>query len=189
MSGQLYNPSIIQIIPGLYVGDRNSINYISIITEINFKAMVSLVDIESEDSESFWLKGWINYHKLIECQDPLTQNILPRFDEICNFIKENHQNGNVFIHGIADSLFSTTVVIAYLIRKNCQSLAWALDFVQNYIFFELNENLRAQLIIWEYENMSPIPPIPPRQPYRCHLCGSLEHTARSLSCLERFRPI
>ena len=68
MSGQLYNPSIIQIIPGLYVGDRNSVNYIGIISEINFKAIVSLVDIESADSKSFWLKGWLtdNYYKLIE---------------------------------------------------------------------------------------------------------------------------
>jgi hypothetical protein len=56
MSGQLYNHSIIQIIPNLYVGDRDSINYIGIISEINFKAIVSLVDMESADLESFCLK-------------------------------------------------------------------------------------------------------------------------------------
>ena len=50
MSGQLYNPSIIQIILGLYVGDQNSINYISIISEINLKIIVSLVDMELSHS-------------------------------------------------------------------------------------------------------------------------------------------
>jgi protein-tyrosine phosphatase len=180
MSARRRNPVISKIEPGLYLGGfKSCFDDYTCITKNNVSAIVTLL----EDRWEPWTDLELvpnGCHMFIPCEDSPTQDILIRLAEICDFIDENRQDGsanNVLVHCWAGVSRSATVVVAYLMRKNCQSLDSALASVRECRRIEPNPNFMEQLAVWaevKYELWIDPAKTVPKSPYAAYLARRAE---------------
>ena len=148
-------PTISEIEPGLFIGDFASSSELSTLADNKITAIVSLANNESE----IWSRPANRElvpqasHMFICCADSPTQDILARLGDICDFI-DNHSNkspgqSNILVHCTAGKSRSATIVVAYLMRKNGQSLDTVMKHVRDKRSIAPSTNFLDQLRIWE----------------------------------------
>ncbi|KAH7391739.1 dual specificity phosphatase [Pyrenochaeta sp. MPI-SDFR-AT-0127] len=143
--------SITKIIDQLYLGDGKSSHDSEILVEHNITAVVSL----SGGPWVPWSQPW--YKKIIpegnhffrKCEDSMTQDLLPELAEICDFIKQHLHSGSVLVYCDRGVSRSAAVVIAYLMQTYQYTLTIALAFVGEKRKIKPDDNLKAQLALWE----------------------------------------
>ncbi|OIW26356.1 phosphatases II [Coniochaeta ligniaria NRRL 30616] len=146
-------PSISEIEPGLFIGDFASSSQLSTLTNNNITAIVSLANNESE----IWSRPANRElvpeasHMFVCCADSPSQDILARLGDICDFIDKHMQSAdsNILVHCTAGRSRSATIVVAYLMRKNHQTLDAVLKHVKDKRRIEPSGNFIDQLHIWE----------------------------------------
>ncbi|KAB5533550.1 protein-tyrosine phosphatase-like protein [Coniochaeta sp. 2T2.1] len=148
-------PTISEIEPGLFIGDFASSSELSTLTDNKITAIVSLANNESEIWSRPANRELVpqDSHMFICCADSPTQDILVRLGDICDFI-DKHSNkspgqSNVLVHCTAGKSRSATIVVAYLMRKNGQSLDAVMKHVKDKRSIAPSANFKDQLRIWE----------------------------------------
>jgi dual specificity phosphatase 12 len=166
-------PTISEIEPGLFIGDFASSSQLSTLTDNNITAIVSLANDESE----IWSRPANRElvpeasHMFVCCADSPSQDILARLGDICDFIDKHlhFANSNILVHCTAGKSRSATIVVAYLMRKNHQSLDTVLKHVKDRRRIEPSGNFIDQLQIWEevgYQVWEDAERTKPKLPYR-----------------------
>ncbi len=72
----------------------------------------------------------IPFHLVIDARDNVNQGLSTYFDQTFEFIDKHLETTNVFVHCLAGISRSSTVVIAYLMRKFRWRLEKTLKFVK-----------------------------------------------------------
>jgi protein-tyrosine phosphatase len=144
------NPSITKITGQLYLGDSTSSRDQRILDENNITAVVSLSGGRWVHWSQPWYKKIIpeGNHLFIQCEDSMTQDLLPELAGICDFIKQRMDSGSVLVHCDRGVSRSATAVIAYLIQTYQYDLATALAFVREKRKIKPNDNFKEQLEVW-----------------------------------------
>ncbi|KAH8903846.1 phosphatases II, partial [Coniochaeta sp. PMI_546] len=166
-------PTISEIEPGLFIGDFASSSQLSTLANHNITAIVSLANSESE----IWSRPANRElvpeasHMFVCCADSPTQDILARLGDICDFIDKHMRiaNGNVLVHCTAGRSRSATIVVAYLMRRNRQTLDSVLKQVKDKRRIEPSGNFLDQLQIWEdvgYEVWEGVEKTKPKEAYQ-----------------------
>lgn len=152
MSTRLFNHSISEIEPTLYLGDLSSSNDLPLLREKNITAIVSLLEAPSPPWSPPSRRELVpeDRHLYISCPDNLTQDLLCRLPEICDFIDAKRNNGahSLLVHCTAGISRSATVVLAYLMWKHRQPLEAALEMVEKSRHVSPNPNFMRQLAVW-----------------------------------------
>lgn len=166
-------PTISEVEPGLFIGDFASSSELSTLTNNNITAIVSLANNESEAWSRPANRELVpeDCHMFVCCADSPTQDMLARMCDICDFIDKHSAkpNSNVLVHCTAGKSRSATIVIAYLMRKNRQSLDTVLKNVKDKRRIEPSANFIEQLKIWEevgYSVWEDDQRTKPKEPYR-----------------------
>lgn len=144
------NPPSTQISDKLYLGDSKSCYNRKILEEHNITAMVSLTIGRWTKWNMPWFKEMIpeSNHLFKECEDSMTQNLLPWLADIYDFIEQHLRSGPVLVHCDRGVSRSATVVIAYLMKAHHYDLATALAFVKGKRKIRPNDNFKEQLEVW-----------------------------------------
>jgi dual specificity phosphatase 12 len=145
-------PTISEIEPGLYIGDCDSSSQLSTLSKNNITAIVSLANFESEAWSRPANRELVpeDNHMFVRCADSPTQDLLGHLADICDFIdKHIASKDNILVHCTAGVSRSATIVVAYLMRKNKQSLDSVLKQVKDKRWIEPSSNFMTQLQIWE----------------------------------------
>ena len=85
-------------------------------------------------------------HKKIKVADVYTFNIIKYFGECLNFIKGDEK---VFVHCLAGSSRSASIVIAYIMWSEKKTFTEAFDIVKSKRFISPNEGFIEQLKMFE----------------------------------------
>ena len=142
---------------GLYIGDLRGARRREILREHNITAVVSLVG-----SHQFrWTQPWFRRaipegnHLHIPCLDTSTQDLLPYFGRINNFIlnrlvdPSSEREPNVLVHCAQGISRSAAAVIAFLMMRNSWDYETALDFLrEKRPAVRPNKGFEEQLRIW-----------------------------------------
>ncbi|KAI9745859.1 MAG: hypothetical protein M1818_000540 [Claussenomyces sp. TS43310] len=170
--------SISQIEPRLFIGNLESSFSVPTYRDNHITAVVSLtVDPFHKWSElrlSRVISG--ERHLWISCEDSSTENLLVHFDNICDFIDKmylptqsplssissqqdpetgsvpsacSQTSGGVLVHCFKGISRSSTVVIAYLMRKHRAKLEDVLAAAREKRRVRPNPNFMDQLRVWE----------------------------------------
>lgn len=143
-------PPITKIEDGLYLGDSVSSRRSEILEEHNIAAVVSI----SHARWVHWRQPWYtaivsDRHIFIPANDSMTQDLLPHFKFICDFIDTHRNNMHVLVHCDKGVSRSATIIIAYLMRTHKLSLDDAYTFVREKRRIKPNENFMEQLTVWD----------------------------------------
>ena len=155
---RLPNPPISEIEPGLYLGDLGSSYRRDILAENKITAMVSLSDGRSAMWSSPANRALVpkDRHFFLPCLDTSTQDLVKDFAEIYDFMDDKLQDpgetGNVLVHCTMGVSRSTTIVVAYLMRKQGLSRDDALAVVKKSRKVKPNPNFMEQLEVWAETN-------------------------------------
>ncbi|KAE8348557.1 dual specificity phosphatase [Aspergillus coremiiformis] len=167
-------PWMVEIEPGLFLGNMRSSWDLPAIQANNIKAIVSLLHMSAAQWARVWFRGLVTRenHIMIRCVDTLTQDLLQYMGHICDFIDgrllstESSQpleqrpegpagdpvtgksQGSVLIHCEMGISRSATVLIAYLMRKHRTTLQETLELVKQKRKVKPNPNFMDQLKIW-----------------------------------------
>ncbi len=164
-------PSISEIVPGLFIGNLWTTYSVNFLEQHHIKSILSVND----ESHALW--GVENFtalipaarHRRIFCLDNHTQDLLLHMREACDFIEESLPHGNVLVHCVHGRSRSATFVIAYLMRQRRRSLSEILAEVQQKRSrVKPSENFLAQLEVWgqvEYEIWEDENKKMPKEPY------------------------
>ena len=180
---RLPNPPISEIEPGLYVGDLGSSHKTSILADNKITAMVSLSDALSAIWSSPQIRKLVpkNRHFYLQCLDTSTQDLVKDFARICNFmdniLQGSGETGNILVHCTMGISRSTTIVVAYLMRKHRQSRDDALAAVKKSRKVKPNPNFMEQLAVWaetDYEIWADSDMKIPKKPYADYLARRAE---------------
>jgi predicted protein tyrosine phosphatase len=142
---------------GLYIGDLRGARHREILREHNITAIVSLVG-----SHHFrWTQPWFRKaipkgnHLHIPCLDVPTQDLLPYFGRINNFILNRlvdpsaEKGPNVLVHCAQGISRSAAAVIAFLMMRNSWDYETALKFLrEKRPGVRPNKGFEEQLRIW-----------------------------------------
>lgn len=146
-------PTISEIEPGLFIGDSASSSELSTLTKNNITAIVSLANNGAEAWSRPANRELVpaDCHMFVCCADSPTQDLLARLADICEFIDAHsaEAGSNVLVHCTAGRSRSATIVVAYLMRKNGQSLDTVLKNVKDKRRIDPSANFIGQLEIWE----------------------------------------
>ncbi|CZR65859.1 uncharacterized protein PAC_15759 [Phialocephala subalpina] len=115
----VYQGWISEVFPNLFIGDARCLLYLPTIRKYNIKAALSLREFDKHLCQLYF-KELVPQHIWIECADSSTQDLLQYMDRCCHFIEQNLnqiQDGGVLVHCQKDISRSSTMVIAYLIRR------------------------------------------------------------------------
>lgn len=154
---RITQPSVLEIIPGLFIGNEWSTYDEITLANNNITAVVSLVYARSMlwQRKQFTRHVKEENHLYIGCTDSSTQDLLKNLDTICDFIERMLQrppksSGNVLVHCTHGISRSAAAVIAYIMRKQKRDFASVLDEVRaNRQRVRPSANFVAQLEVWE----------------------------------------
>jgi protein-tyrosine phosphatase len=175
--GILMEPRMRPILPGLVLGNVLASYNRPLLREHHITAMVSLDQIRSNFWRTRTRQAGVSAerHKLIEAVDTSTQDLLVHMSEICDFIESvaspalrsltsmpnpnsgsltaeltgaNSDHGAVFVHCELGISRSSTVIIAYLMRKWRASREHVLAFVNTKQRVRPSTNFTRQLDFW-----------------------------------------
>jgi hypothetical protein len=173
--------SMSKIEPTLFLGDGRSSWNRELLEENRITAIVSLTNAPL----GFWgtrTREFVlaNRHMFIPCVDSSTQNLLIHMSDICDFIdkmllprqpsEDLKESEVVLVHCDRGVSRSSTIVIAYLMRKYKWSLGEALEIVKDKRKIRPSSTFMKQLQIWnevEY-NIWDLKGIP-KAPYQAYL--------------------
>ena len=133
-----------EIIPNLYLGNKESSRNIQKLKELN---IIKVLTIMNYGATSYTPEDNIK-HKIISIADNETENIIKYFYECLNFIKGEEK---ILVHCMAGSSRSATIVIAYLMWKEKKSLHYELNFVSGKRYIFPNPGFLSQLKTFEKE--------------------------------------
>lgn len=118
-------PSSSENTGGLYLGNIHAAEDVASLKKLNIQAVLTV----AADSYIRYGKGAIN-HKVIPAEDFETFDLSVFFEEAADFIEENLKKTNVLVHCLAGVSRSSSIVIAFLMRKNRWKFKQTLDFVR-----------------------------------------------------------
>ncbi|KAE8355058.1 protein-tyrosine phosphatase-like protein [Aspergillus coremiiformis] len=165
---QIYTrPHITPIIPGLYLGNLTASHNLRLLRAHNITAIVSLTMNACEEWDTTTREVVPkDRHKWIQCEDSFTQDLLGFLGEVCDFIDlavpgglvwrdlvhRNESRPGVLVHCTLGVSRSSSVVIAYLMRRFGIGLDEAWRFVKSRRRgVRPNWHFRRQLEIWGME--------------------------------------
>jgi dual specificity phosphatase 12 len=172
-----HEPRIVEIVPGLLVGNVGaSINH-KLLQDNNIHAIVSATRLSNDEWYNSTQESGTKYghHQWIPCADKLSQNLLPHLTEICDFIEyhassvlknsislpvkgeetpsssETSQDstGNILVHCQVGFSRSPTIIIAYLMRKYKARYCDVLTYLKTKQRAKPNMSFKIQLCVWE----------------------------------------
>ena len=121
----------------------------------NSYAAVNIEDLKKKGIKkilSVWDHQGPNYndndfiHKKIKIDDVFNQNIIQYFGECLNFIKGDEK---VFVHCLAGSSRSASIVIAYIMWSEKKTFMEAFDIVKSKRYISPNDGFQEQLKMFE----------------------------------------
>ena len=133
-----------EIIPNLYLGNKESSRNIQKLKELNIKKVLTIMNY---GAPSYTPEDNIK-HKIISIADIVSENIMKYFRECLNFIKGEEK---ILVHCMAGSSRSATIVIAYLMWKEKKSFHDELNFVSGKRYIFPNPGFLSQLKTFEKE--------------------------------------
>jgi hypothetical protein len=145
------NPLISKIEDGLYLGDSDASIDLDLLKEHKVGALVSVIDWRWVH----WGCSW--YHEVIPkgrqiyipAYDNKTQDLLPHFVTICDFIDDCRRNNiSVLVHCEKGISRSATAMIAYLMRTHKTDLDEVLESIKQKRKVKPNLNFMEQLVVW-----------------------------------------
>jgi dual specificity phosphatase 12 len=148
---------MIEIEPGIFLGNLHNSSDRSLLEENHIKGMVSL----GNGRWDFWptlTRDYVpeNCHKFVPCLDSSTQDLLIHMEDICDFIDhvflshlKESSPGAILVHCDQGVSRSATVVIAYLMRKRGQKFEEILVMVKENRNIKPSVTFTEQLQIWE----------------------------------------
>jgi len=141
-----------EIEPGLFLGNLKSCYYRPLLETNGINAIVSLTNIDP----GAWVRTreYVpeDRHKWLLCEDSSTQDLLIHMGHICEFIDHMLQSespGAVLVHCECGVSRSSTIVIAYLMRKRDLKFEDTLAMVKEKRKVRPSANFVKQLQIWE----------------------------------------
>ena len=133
-----------EIEPGLFLGDFVLPYSEPSLARNNIRSVLTVM--------SDWARRPVfieeNCHLRIPARDSPTQDLLAHMQDACDFIEKSIALGGVFVHCWHGISRSTTLVIAYLMRRRRQSLGKVLAYVKSKRRVQPNANFLAQLRSW-----------------------------------------
>ncbi|KAI9826689.1 MAG: hypothetical protein M1819_007323 [Sarea resinae] len=150
-------PSLSKITSGVFLGNGAALRDVNALRELHIDAVVSLTDAP----DGLWSQGRFreivpeDRHLFIECLDSPTEDLLVHMNRICDFIDTVLSSGTPTYAGVLIQCDygisrSSTVVIAYLMRKNSSSLKETMSLVRSRRKeVKPSSNFLRQLQVWE----------------------------------------
>lgn len=114
----------VKIIDGLYLGNYKTSMSKTTLTNKNISHILCV----GHEMAKFVDDNY-QYMKL-EVEDDEDEDILTNFDDTFNFIEEGINKGGVLVHCFGGISRSSTIIIAYLIKKNKMSYLQAYEIVK-----------------------------------------------------------
>ncbi|XP_071947783.1 dual specificity protein phosphatase 12-like [Antedon mediterranea] len=111
--------------PGLFIGSLDSIKSASNLADMGIRHVLSIMSSVKPSLSSQEV-----VHKFVEVDDDLEADILQFLPECTEFVKDGLQKGGILVHCFGGVSRSASVVIAYLMEKECLTVDEALKEVQ-----------------------------------------------------------
>ncbi|MCJ1367717.1 hypothetical protein MMC16_006851 [Acarospora aff. strigata] len=219
----MQSPSISEIEPGLFIGNATSSHHTLTLRNNHITAIVSLVNARLIPWTLAQNRELVpkDRHLWIECVDSSTQDILVHMGNICDFIDrmflprvqppsstlpsqpnpDTHVEaspsaqppGGVLVHCDQGISRSTTIVVAYLMRKHGAKREDVLAAVRAKRKVRPSPNFMAQLEVWEqvgYQIWEDGEGKIPKEPYRAYTeRRAADLKAKGLTGNEPMRPL
>jgi predicted protein tyrosine phosphatase len=97
----------------IYIGDVDAAKDLGTLHKLNIRAVLTV----APDAGVSYSKKDVDMHEVINADDEDHYNIAQHFDQSFDFINRARKRFNVLVHCMAGVSRSTTLVIAYLMRK------------------------------------------------------------------------
>ena len=167
------DPSIHEILPGLFIGNLWCTYPTS--RELREQHQIkSILSVNEEgthlwDVDSFTIVFTRDRHLKIFCLDSHFQDILVHMHQACDFIEDSMTHGGVLVHCVHGRSRSAAFVVAFLMRIQKRSLEEVLvDVMAKRRRVKVSANFQAQLEIWgqlEYDVWKDEVKKVPKEPY------------------------
>ena len=164
------NPSLSEIVPGVFIGDHWSSYRVPGLRQNHIKSILSAIEYSTAMwyRESFTRFITTDRHLKILCRDSSDQDLLFHMQRACDFIEASLAHGAVLVHCEQGVSRSTTFVIAYLMRRERRGLDEILAEVKQKRKVRPSENFTKQLRLWgemEYNVWDDEESKAPKEPY------------------------
>ena len=112
---------------GLYLGNIGAAEDVKNLKKLNIKAVLT---VAAGTSFMKYDKETVENHKVIPAEDFESFDLSVFFEQAIDFIEENLKKTNVLVHCFAGVSRSSSIVIAFLMRKNAWKFEETLKFVR-----------------------------------------------------------